>query len=130
MFISAMQTYAVVIIIAAIAVQYAFALFCLLKLAYLDITKKEYVLWNLFILIVFFIGGIAFLVYYSKVKDTKSIKAADKVERNAPDEVASDSAENDGGNIENDDEKADADGTSDGATETPDSVDTDGTKSE
>lgn len=126
MFISAMQTYAVVIIIAAIAVQYAFALFCLLKLAYLDITKKEYVLWNLFILIVFFIGGIAFLVYYSKVKDTKSIKAADKVERNAPDEDASDSAENDGGNIENDDEKADADG----ATEMPDGTDSDGTKSE
>lgn len=76
MFICALQTYAVVIIIAVIAVQYAFALFCLLKLAYLDITKKEYVLWNLFILIVFFIGGIAFLVYYSKVKDTKSIKPA------------------------------------------------------
>lgn len=77
MLICALQTYAVVIIVAVIAAQYAFALFCLLKLAYLDITKKEYVLWNLFVLLVFFIGGIAFLVYYYKVKDAKSIKAID-----------------------------------------------------
>ena len=69
-----LPTYAVVIIIAVVAVQYAFALFCLLKLAFLDITKKEYVLWNLLILIVFFIGGIAFLIYYYKVKDTKRIE--------------------------------------------------------
>lgn len=68
-----LPTYAVVIIIAVIAVQYAFALFCLLKLAYLDISKKEYVLWNLFILLVFFIGGAVFLVYWFKVKDTKRI---------------------------------------------------------
>lgn len=61
------------IIIAIVIVQYGLALFCLLKLAYLDLTKKEYVLWNVFILIVFFIGDIAFLIYYSKVKDTKRI---------------------------------------------------------
>ncbi len=70
---SALPTYAVVIIIVVIAVQYAYALFCLLKLAYLDISKKEYVLWNLFILIVFFIGGTVFLIYWSKVKDEKRI---------------------------------------------------------
>ena len=69
-----LPTYAVVIIIAVVAVQYAFALFCLLKLAFLDITKREYVLWNLLILLVFFIGGIAFLIYYYKVKDTKRIE--------------------------------------------------------
>ena len=76
MFLSSLglPTYAVVIIIAVVAVQYAFALFCLLKLAFLDITKKEYVLWNLLILLVFFIGGIAFLIYYFKVKDTKRIE--------------------------------------------------------
>lgn len=68
-----LPTYGVVIIIAVIAVQYAFALFCLLKLAYLDISKKEYTLWNLFILLVFFIGGAVFLVYWFKVKDTKRI---------------------------------------------------------
>ena len=73
MFISALQTPVVVAIIIVIAVQYAFALFCLLKLAYLDITKREYVLWNLFILLVFFIGGIAFLVYYYKVGKDKRI---------------------------------------------------------
>ena len=61
------------IIIAIVIVQYGLALFCLLKLAYLDLTKKEYVLWNVFILIVFFIGDIAFLIYYGKVKDTKRI---------------------------------------------------------
>lgn len=64
MFLSVLQTYVVVILIAVIVLQYAFALFCLLKLAYFDLTKRDYVLWNLFILIVFFIGGIAFLVYY------------------------------------------------------------------
>lgn len=70
---STLPTYAVIIIIAVVAVQYGFALFCLLKLAYLDISKKEYVLWNLFILLIFFIGGIVFLVYWFKVKDTKRI---------------------------------------------------------
>ena len=66
MFLSAVQPYIVAIIIAVVVVQYAFALFCLLKLAYLDIDKKYYILWNVFILIVFFIGGGVFLVYYYK----------------------------------------------------------------
>ncbi len=73
MFMSALQPYAVAIIIGVIALQYVFALFCLFKLAYLDITKKQYVLWNLFILLVFFIGCITFLVYYNKVKADKTI---------------------------------------------------------
>ena len=60
------QGYVIGIIIAVVAVQYAFALFCLLKLAYMDFEKKLYILWNLFILIVFFIGGTVFLVYYCK----------------------------------------------------------------
>ncbi len=68
------------IVIAIVAVQYGTALFCLMKLAYLDISKKEYVLWNLFILLVFFIGDIVFLVYYSKVKDTKSIMPLEEVQ--------------------------------------------------
>ncbi|MDE7464082.1 MAG: hypothetical protein K2M48_03540, partial [Clostridiales bacterium] len=63
---SALEPYAVVIIIVVVALQYAFALFCLLKLAYLDISKREYALWNLLILLVFFIGDIAFLIYYFK----------------------------------------------------------------
>lgn len=86
-----LPTYGVVIIIAVVAVQYAFALFCLLKLAFLDITKKEYVLWNLFILLVFFIGGLAFLIYYNKVKSTKRIqpyKADDAAPQPQPSEDA------------------------------------------
>ncbi|MCH5162179.1 MAG: hypothetical protein J1G38_01665 [Clostridiales bacterium] len=73
MFLSALEPYVVVILIVIVALQYAFALFCLLKLAYLDITKREYVLWNLFILLVFFIGDIAFLVYYYKKGKEKTI---------------------------------------------------------
>ena len=81
-----MPSYAVAIIIAVIAAQYALALFCLLKLAYLDISKKQYVLWNLFILIVFFIGAAVFLVYYRKVKDEKRITPY--VEEQEPQEQA------------------------------------------
>ncbi|MDE6029176.1 MAG: hypothetical protein K2F90_02500 [Clostridiales bacterium] len=66
MFLSALQPYVVLIIIAAVLLQYAFAVFCLLKLAYMDFDKKKYILWNVFILIVFYIGGVVFLVYYSK----------------------------------------------------------------
>jgi len=87
------EKYVIGIVIAVVAVQYAFALFCLLKLAYLDISKREYVLWNLFILLIFFIGGISFLVYYGKVKDTKKIPPYN------PDTVEPEK-----------DEKADADG--------------------
>lgn len=68
-----LSTPIVITIVAIVAVQYAFATFCLLKLAYLDISKREYTLWNLFILLIFFIGGTAFLVYYHKVKDEKRI---------------------------------------------------------
>ena len=66
MFLSALQGYIVAIIVCIVVLQYAFALFCLLKLAYLDLAKKNYILWNLFILLIFFIGGAVFLVYYYK----------------------------------------------------------------
>ncbi len=68
-----LETPAVISIIAVVLVQYALATFCLLKLAFLDVSKKEYVLWNLFILLIFFIGDVAFLIYWSKVKDKKRI---------------------------------------------------------
>lgn len=74
MFLSALQTYVTIILIAVIILQYAFATFCLLKLAYLDIDKKQYILWNLFILIVFFIGGTVFLVYYFKHPEKRIAK--------------------------------------------------------
>lgn len=76
MFLSALQPYAVIIIIAVVLLQYAFAVFCLLKLAYMDLTKDRYILWNLFILIVFFIGGAVFLVYYKKHPELRIPKDA------------------------------------------------------
>lgn len=75
-----LQTYVVAILIALIVLQYAFALFCLLKLAYFDIERSQFILWNLFILLVFFIGGIAFLVYYYKHPEKKIKAATDKLE--------------------------------------------------
>lgn len=69
-----LETYAVISIIAVVLVQYSLAMFCLYKLAFLDISKKQYVLWNLFILLVFFVGDIAFLIYWFKVKNTKRIQ--------------------------------------------------------
>ena len=71
MILSVLQPYVVVIIIAVVLLQYAFAIFCLLKLAYMSLSKERYILWNLFILIVFFIGGAVFLVYYSKHPELK-----------------------------------------------------------
>ncbi|MDE5563058.1 MAG: hypothetical protein K2J01_05885 [Clostridiales bacterium] len=74
MFLSALQPYVVLIIIAAVLLQYAFAVFCLLKLAYMDFDKKKYILWNLLILIVFYIGGAVFLVYYNKHPELRIAK--------------------------------------------------------
>ena len=76
MFLSALQAYVVFIIIAVVLVQYAFAVFCLLKLAYMDISRNRYILWNVFILIVFFIGCAVFLVYYSKHPELRISKDA------------------------------------------------------
>lgn len=73
MFLS-LETPILIGLIAAVAVQYGFAVFCLVKLAYLDITKKQYILWNLFILLVFYIGGIVFLIWYAKTGKTKKIE--------------------------------------------------------
>ena len=83
MFLSALQPYVVLIIIAAVLLQYAFAVFCLLKLAYMDFDKKKYILWNLLILIVFYIGGAVFLVYYNKhpeLRIAKDVPAAENKE--------------------------------------------------
>lgn len=63
----------IITLVAVIAAQYAFATFCLMKLATIDLPRKNYALWNVFILLVFFIGGIVFLIYYFKVKDSLTI---------------------------------------------------------
>ncbi|MCH5165979.1 MAG: hypothetical protein J1G01_06225 [Clostridiales bacterium] len=87
MFLSAVQTYVIAIIVSIVVLQYAFALFCLLKLAYFDISRNEYILWNVFILIVFFIGGGVFLFYYFKHPEKRLAKSAG---------VATDSSATDG----------------------------------
>lgn len=91
MFLSALQPYVVFIIIAAVLLQYAFAVFCLLKLAYTDLDKKRYILWNLFILIVFYIGGAVFLVYYNKhpeLRISKDVPPANTTETTQADDGA------------------------------------------
>lgn len=101
MFLSALQPYVVLIIIAAVLLQYAFAVFCLLKLAYMDFDKKKYILWNLLILIVFYIGGAVFLVYYNKHPELRIAKdapaenkeGADEAEKTADEQKQEDNAE-------------------------------------
>ncbi|MBD5132483.1 MAG: hypothetical protein HDT28_07865 [Clostridiales bacterium] len=85
MFLS-LQTYIVGIIIGVVVLQYAFALFCLMKLAYFDLERYQYILWNLLILIVFFIGGISFLIYCAKHPEKRLKRATDKLEQPEGDE--------------------------------------------
>lgn len=66
MLLSSVQPSVVITIVAVVLAQYAVATACLLKLAYLDIDKKQYIWWNLLILIIFFIGCGVFIVYYVK----------------------------------------------------------------
>ncbi len=87
------QGYVIGIIIGVVAVQYAFALFCLLKLAYMDFDKRQYILWNIFILIVFFIGGAVFLVYYYKHPDKRVPKEPVAVQPDTQDDTQQDVAE-------------------------------------
>ncbi len=99
MFLSAVESFVIWIVVPIIVVQYAFAVFCLLKLAYFDVSKKEYIGWNLLILIVFFIGGIAFLIYYFKHPDKRVKPISPQTENKAdgqsdkPDDGADEIAE-------------------------------------
>ncbi|MCH5350731.1 MAG: hypothetical protein J1F39_02025 [Clostridiales bacterium] len=72
MFLSLSQP-VIITLVVVIAAQYGFATFCLMKLATIDLPRKNYALWNVFIILVFFIGGIVFLIYYSKVKESLRI---------------------------------------------------------
>ncbi|MDE7406176.1 MAG: hypothetical protein K2M89_04825 [Clostridiales bacterium] len=115
MFLCALQPYVVFIIIAAVLLQYAFAVFCLLKLAYMDFDKKKYILWNLLILIVFYIGGVVFLVYYSKHPELRIAKdvpaqnnegvTAEKQEDNAEELAQPQSTDNETTDTENTDKE-------------------------
>ena len=58
-----------------IAAQYLLACITLIVLSKRNCTTKSYVLWNIFILAVFFVGSIVFLVY-------NAIKPRDRTEEN------------------------------------------------
>lgn len=53
-----------VIVLPLFLVQYMLAIFTLTRLALARLPVKYYVVWNICILLVFFIGSIVFLVYY------------------------------------------------------------------
>lgn len=57
------------ILIPVVLLQYGFALFCLVKLVFLDLPKKKFFLWNFFILLVVGVGIITFLVCYFGFRD-------------------------------------------------------------
>ena len=96
MFLSAIQSYVVAIIIVLIVLQYAFALFCLLKLAYFDVSRRDYILWNLFILIGVFVGGAVFLVYYFKHPELRIPKTPTETIVDAPAEDGDAAKDGDG----------------------------------
>lgn len=57
------------ILIPLILLQYGFALFCLVKLVFLDLPKKIFFPWNFFILLAVGVGIITFLVCYYGFRD-------------------------------------------------------------
>jgi len=61
-----------VIIFIIVILQYIYAIFALSQLAYLKISIKKYILLNLFIVLIFFIGSTVFLLIYKKqIKERK-----------------------------------------------------------
>ena len=108
---SSLPSYAVAIIIVAVVVQYAYALFCLLKLAYIDIPKKQYVLWNLLILLGVFVGPTIFLVYYYKIGKEKKIPpyVEEPQGNNAPEQTSEEAGEEPKEQVEQTDVKPEAD---------------------
>ena len=52
-----------VVLVPVIAAQYALAIIGLIALARREMRKGPYIVWNIVILLVFFAGSIAFLVY-------------------------------------------------------------------
>lgn len=115
MFLSLQKSIEITLIV-LVTVQYALALFCLLKLAYFDVTKREYVLWNLFIMLVFFVGSAVFLIYYYMHPD-KRIGKAPEAQRtsNAQDEPQKETEDKSA-----DGEQPDADGKEVNAPSAPD----------
>lgn len=52
------------VILPLFIVQYALAIFSLTRLAFCNISLKQYIIWNLVCLLVFFVGSIVFLTYF------------------------------------------------------------------
>lgn len=109
MFLSALQSYVAAIIIVLIVLQYAFALFCLLKLAYFDVSRRDYILWNIFILLGVFVGGITFLVYYYKHPEKLIPKVPSEKIEDAPTEPSDEAASDNAGEAEQSDDPEQSD---------------------
>lgn len=66
------------ILLPIVLAQYIYATVALVFLARARLSALSYALWNVFIVLVFFIGSTAFLIYDAKRK--KKIEAAEKTE--------------------------------------------------
>lgn len=65
------RTLILIILAFVLVIQYALAVVALTKLFTLKPSKTKSIAWNIFIMIVFIIGPIAFLIYYkTKTKQT------------------------------------------------------------
>lgn len=97
------------IVIPLFAAQYALAIFCLTRLAYCKMSVAKYVVWNIFILLVFFVGSGVFLVYYFTNKQRlRGDETADTIKIDMPltDNEIFRSGENANENAEQDGENA------------------------
>lgn len=68
----------VFIILPIVFAQYIYATFALVCLARARLSALSYALWNVFIVLVFFVGSTAFLVYNAKRKKREADKSSDK----------------------------------------------------
>ena len=83
------------IILPIVLTQYVLATFALVRLARARLSTSKYVVWNLFVLIVFFVGSITFLIY-----DAVRKKPDDEGQEKITTQTVS-SGETVGGNAEN-----------------------------
>ncbi len=75
----------VFIILPIVFAQYIYATFALVCLARARLSALSYALWNVFIVLVFFVGSTAFLVYNAKRKKREADdKKADGEKRESP----------------------------------------------
>ena len=80
------------VLVPLILLQYGLSLFCLVRLVFLDLPKKKFIIWNFFILIVVGIGVITFFVCYFKFRD-KVFPKRQPEENSSTDDPAASSSE-------------------------------------